>query len=181
MTLGAIENNLSKLSISFLTGRQQPSKLGQHHYCQVLHPSWQEQLWGWHWGDYLSHLHSNVLFQTYSPCPWAGRAATSPGFLTLESSRLLTATDLLHPCHYLPHPCFCHLWLLPTAISSFAARNIENRAHLGRSSLERVSLMIISYLQLFLVIQSLISFNPLNMGDFNFALCYFVLYQNQTI
>lgn len=179
MTLRAIENNLSKLSIPFLTGRQQPNKLGQHHYCQVLDPSWQEQLWGWRWVDYLSHLHSKVLFQTYSHAP-----SRTCCHLSCISDSGVPQVILCHwpaPCHYLPHPWFCHLWLLPTAISSFPARNIGNRAHLGRSSLERVSLMIISYLQLFFVIQPLISFNPLKMGDFNFALCYFLLYQNQTI
>lgn len=56
------------------------------------------------------------------------------------------------PYHYSPCPCFCHLWLLPTVIFSFLGRNIENIAYFGRSLLEIVSLMIISYLQLFFVI-----------------------------
>lgn len=89
---------------------------------------------------------ATVLLQTYSPCYMD----------LLPSSWIFNFSVLWVILHYWPAQIiiycarFCHLWLLPTVIFSFPGGYTENRANLGRSSSEIVSVRIIHIYSYFL-------------------------------
>lgn len=151
MTPGALENNLSELSICFLRDGHKLAPL-QCHCCQILNLL--QVLLTFCLRDYIFPAGKcicgvdieRIIYQTFTAILFQ-----MPPGVTLLLLPWISAFAVLQVHHHFV-PCtffFGDLLMLPPVTFYFLGRNIENRTYLGRSSLEIVLLMIISYLQPF--------------------------------